>query len=172
MATWLSHSRVFHLLVNQSNRRCFIFQSSRLLSFLSLLRQISSSPANLAASTLNRMSPPTPFPFHRNSSTLIQNFLRGLLFFNFTHRFYLFYLSSAKSVLLRHHSSAIHIAQFQVSEPGKWGYSADSKRVLAHFFGTQQIAFCSPADVEPFTEEKKQSLLTKPPAPFQILFVL
>ncbi|XP_006402313.2 protein HUA2-LIKE 3 isoform X1 [Eutrema salsugineum] len=48
-----------------------------------------------------------------------------------------------------------------VSEPEKWGYSADWKKVLVHFFGTQQIAFCNPADVESFTEEKKQSLLTK-----------
>ncbi|CAH2063006.1 unnamed protein product [Thlaspi arvense] len=48
-----------------------------------------------------------------------------------------------------------------VSEPEKWGYSADSKKVLVHFFGTQEIAFCNPADVESFTEEKKQSLLTK-----------
>ncbi|CAH8329216.1 unnamed protein product [Eruca vesicaria subsp. sativa] len=48
-----------------------------------------------------------------------------------------------------------------VNEPEKWGYSADKKKVLVHFFGTQQIAFCNPADVELFTEEKKQSLLTK-----------
>ncbi|CAA7044173.1 unnamed protein product [Microthlaspi erraticum] len=48
-----------------------------------------------------------------------------------------------------------------VSEPEKWGYSTDWKKVTVHFFGTQQIAFCSPADVEAFTEEKKQSLLTK-----------
>ncbi|XP_018483327.1 protein HUA2-LIKE 3 isoform X1 [Raphanus sativus] len=48
-----------------------------------------------------------------------------------------------------------------VSEPEKWGYSTDKKKVLVHFFGTQQIAFCNPADVESFTEEKKQSLLTK-----------
>ncbi|KAJ7972828.1 protein HUA2-LIKE 3 [Quillaja saponaria] len=48
-----------------------------------------------------------------------------------------------------------------VSEPEKWGYSADWKKVLVYFFGTQQIAFCNPADVEAFTEEKKQSLLTK-----------
>ncbi|MBA0617626.1 hypothetical protein Godav_027053, partial [Gossypium davidsonii] len=32
---------------------------------------------------------------------------------------------------------------------------------MVYFFGTQQIAFCNPADVEAFTEEKKQSLLTK-----------
>lgn len=48
-----------------------------------------------------------------------------------------------------------------VSEPEKWGYSADWKKVLVYFFGTQQIAFCNPADVEAFTEEKKQSLLGK-----------
>lgn len=48
-----------------------------------------------------------------------------------------------------------------VSEPEKWGYSADWKKVLVYFFGTQQIAFCNPADVEAFTEEKKESLLIK-----------
>ncbi|XP_015583234.1 protein HUA2-LIKE 2 [Ricinus communis] len=48
-----------------------------------------------------------------------------------------------------------------VSEPEKWGYAADWKKVLVYFFGTQQIAFCNPADVEAFTEEKKQSLLVK-----------
>ncbi|KAG4402226.1 hypothetical protein AAZX31_02G142600 [Glycine max] len=48
-----------------------------------------------------------------------------------------------------------------VSEPEKWGYSSDRKKVHVHFFGTQQIAFCNPADVEAFTEEKKQSILGK-----------
>nr|XP_043635504.1 protein HUA2-LIKE 2-like [Erigeron canadensis] len=48
-----------------------------------------------------------------------------------------------------------------VSEPEKWGYSVDWKKVLVFFFGTQQIAFCNPADVEAFTEEKKESLLSK-----------
>ncbi|WCJ21497.1 Tudor/PWWP/MBT domain-containing protein [Euphorbia peplus] len=48
-----------------------------------------------------------------------------------------------------------------VSEPEKWGYRADWRKVLVYFFGTQQIAFCNPADVEAFTEEKKQSLLGK-----------
>lgn len=50
-----------------------------------------------------------------------------------------------------------------VSEPEKWGYPnpADWKKILVYFFGTQQIAFCNPADVEPFTEEKKQTLLMK-----------
>ncbi|XP_027353414.1 protein HUA2-LIKE 2-like [Abrus precatorius] len=48
-----------------------------------------------------------------------------------------------------------------VSEPEKWGYTADWKKVLVYFFGTQQIAFCNPADVEAFTEEKKQSLVKR-----------
>ncbi|KAK4776926.1 hypothetical protein SAY86_005614 [Trapa natans] len=48
-----------------------------------------------------------------------------------------------------------------VSEPEKWGFSADWKKVLVYFFGTQQIAFCNPVDVEAFTEEKKQTLLVK-----------
>ncbi|XP_059625812.1 protein HUA2-LIKE 2-like isoform X1 [Cornus florida] len=48
-----------------------------------------------------------------------------------------------------------------VSEPEKWGYSADWKKVLVYFFGTKQIAFCNPADVEAFTEEKKEALLIK-----------
>ncbi|XP_039021307.1 protein HUA2-LIKE 2-like isoform X2 [Hibiscus syriacus] len=48
-----------------------------------------------------------------------------------------------------------------ISEPEKWGYSSDRKKVLVYFFGTQQIAFCNPADVEAFTEEKKQSLSVK-----------
>ncbi|KAK9067643.1 hypothetical protein SSX86_011754 [Deinandra increscens subsp. villosa] len=48
-----------------------------------------------------------------------------------------------------------------VSEPEKWGYSTDWKKVLVFFFGTQQIAFCNPADVEAFTEEKKESILNK-----------
>jgi hypothetical protein len=48
-----------------------------------------------------------------------------------------------------------------VSEPEKWGYTTDWKKVLVYFFGTQQIAFCNPTDVEAFTEEKKQTLLSK-----------
>ncbi|XP_057966625.1 protein HUA2-LIKE 3-like isoform X4 [Malania oleifera] len=48
-----------------------------------------------------------------------------------------------------------------VSEPQKWGYSTDWKKVLVYFFGTKQIAFCNPADVEAFTEEKKETLLVK-----------
>ncbi|XP_042047062.1 protein HUA2-LIKE 3-like isoform X1 [Salvia splendens] len=46
-----------------------------------------------------------------------------------------------------------------VSEPEQWGYTADSKKVVVHFFGTEQIAFCNHADVEEFTEEKKASLV-------------
>ncbi|XP_011625693.1 protein HUA2-LIKE 2 isoform X2 [Amborella trichopoda] len=48
-----------------------------------------------------------------------------------------------------------------VSEPEKWGYSADWRKVLVYFFGTNQIAFCNPVDVEAFTEDKKNALLIK-----------
>ncbi|KAL6500441.1 hypothetical protein OROHE_025807 [Orobanche hederae] len=50
-----------------------------------------------------------------------------------------------------------------VSEPEKWGYPADQKKVVVHFFGCEQImsAFCNPVDIEEFTEEKKLSLLGK-----------
>ncbi|KAL1547279.1 protein HUA2-LIKE 3-like isoform X2 [Salvia divinorum] len=46
-----------------------------------------------------------------------------------------------------------------VSEPEQWGYTADWKKVVVHFFGTEQIAFCNHADVEEFTEDKKASLV-------------
>lgn len=59
-----------------------------------------------------------------------------------------------------------------VSEPEKWGYSRDRKKVLVYFFGTQQIAFCNPVDVEAFTEDKKQSLLLSVVEKVLILFVL
>ncbi|KAL8148942.1 protein HUA2-LIKE 2-like isoform X2 [Apium graveolens] len=48
-----------------------------------------------------------------------------------------------------------------VSEPEKWGFQVDMKKVFVCFFGTEQVAFCNPADVEAFTEEKKENLLGK-----------
>lgn len=51
----------------------------------------------------------------------------------------------------------------KVGEPESLGFAADWKKVVVHFFGTkpEQIGFCNPADVEAFTEEKKQLLLVK-----------
>lgn len=51
----------------------------------------------------------------------------------------------------------------KVGEPKSLGFAADWKKVVVRFFGTkpEQIGFCNPADVEAFTEEKKQSLLVK-----------
>lgn len=51
----------------------------------------------------------------------------------------------------------------KVGEPESLGFAADWKKVVVRFFGTkpEQIGFCNPADVEAFTEEKKQSLLVK-----------
>ncbi|CAA3025575.1 Hypothetical predicted protein [Olea europaea subsp. europaea] len=48
-----------------------------------------------------------------------------------------------------------------VSEPDKWGHSSDWKKVFVYFFGTEQIGFCNPVEVEEFTEEKKESLLLR-----------
>ncbi|KAG0481025.1 hypothetical protein HPP92_011883 [Vanilla planifolia] len=48
-----------------------------------------------------------------------------------------------------------------ISEPEKWGFSSDRKKLLVYFYGTKQIAFCNYADIEAFTEEKKKSLLLK-----------
>ncbi|XP_020694987.1 protein HUA2-LIKE 3 isoform X1 [Dendrobium catenatum] len=66
-----------------------------------------------------------------------------------------------------------------ISEPEKWGFSSDRKKLLVYFYGTKQIfeslvvdsidnhtigsscAFCNHADIEAFTEEKKKSLLIK-----------
>ncbi|KAJ0979638.1 hypothetical protein J5N97_015112 [Dioscorea zingiberensis] len=48
-----------------------------------------------------------------------------------------------------------------ISDPAKWGYSSDRKKLLVFFYGTKQIAFCNHADIEAFTEEKKKSLLSK-----------
>lgn len=48
-----------------------------------------------------------------------------------------------------------------ISEPEKWGFSSDRKKLLVYFYGTKQIAFCNYADIEAFTEEKKKSLLIK-----------
>ncbi|KAK4408047.1 protein HUA2-LIKE 2 [Sesamum angolense] len=82
------------------------------------------------------------------------------------HFAYIMVLTFENEVQGRSQISKIGTAQLSgfrscVSEPQKWGYPADLKKVLVYFFGTQQIAFCNPADVEEFTEEKKVSLLGK-----------
>ncbi|XP_062215550.1 protein HUA2-LIKE 2-like [Phragmites australis] len=48
-----------------------------------------------------------------------------------------------------------------ISEPEQWGLSCVKKKLLVYFYGTKQIAFCSYADLEAFTEEKKRSLLAR-----------
>ncbi|WOL01807.1 hypothetical protein Cni_G10524 [Canna indica] len=48
-----------------------------------------------------------------------------------------------------------------ISEPEKWGFPAQRKKLFVYFYGTKQIAFCNYADIEAFTEEKKKSLLLK-----------
>ncbi|KAJ1292197.1 hypothetical protein BS78_02G373400 [Paspalum vaginatum] len=52
---------------------------------------------------------------------------------------------------------------YEISEPEQWDIAAPApkKKLLVYFYGTKQIAFCSYADLEAFTEEKKISLLVK-----------
>ncbi|WOG94813.1 hypothetical protein DCAR_0314110 [Daucus carota subsp. sativus] len=47
----------------------------------------------------------------------------------------------------------------KVEDPEKYGFPVDSKKVLVFFFGTQQIAFINPVDVEAYSEEKKDYLI-------------
>ncbi|KAK1372948.1 Glutathione peroxidase [Heracleum sosnowskyi] len=49
----------------------------------------------------------------------------------------------------------------RVDDSVKWGFPAEPKKVFVYFFGTRQIAFCNPVDVEAFTEDKKQLLKVK-----------
>ncbi|CAA6654128.1 unnamed protein product [Spirodela intermedia] len=40
-----------------------------------------------------------------------------------------------------------------ISEPQKWGYSSDRKKLFVYFFGTKQILFDLPALLELFLEK-------------------
>ncbi|XP_017240649.1 protein HUA2-LIKE 3 [Daucus carota subsp. sativus] len=47
----------------------------------------------------------------------------------------------------------------KVEAPEKYGLPADCEKVFVFFFGTQQIAFINPVDVEAYSEEKKDYLI-------------
>eukprot|EP01018_Ginkgo_biloba_P025613 Gb_39860 [translate_table: standard] len=49
----------------------------------------------------------------------------------------------------------------QISTPEKWGQSHDPRKIFVYFFGTDQIGFCNPADIEAFTLETKKQLSVK-----------
>ncbi|KAL8092734.1 protein HUA2-LIKE 3-like isoform X2 [Apium graveolens] len=49
----------------------------------------------------------------------------------------------------------------KVDEPTKWGFPVEENKVFVHFFGSSQLGFCNPVDVEAFTEEKMEQLRLK-----------
>lgn len=49
----------------------------------------------------------------------------------------------------------------KVSRPEDWERAPDSKKYFVQFFGTQEIAFVAPPDVQAFTSESKNKLLAR-----------
>ncbi|GLT37456.1 hypothetical protein SLA2020_117730 [Shorea laevis] len=49
----------------------------------------------------------------------------------------------------------------KVSRPEDWRQDPDPKKYFVHFFGTQEIAFVAPGDIQIFTSETKRKLLDK-----------
>ncbi|KAG2284286.1 hypothetical protein Bca52824_055506 [Brassica carinata] len=50
---------------------------------------------------------------------------------------------------------------FQVSRPEEWDRAPDPKKYFVQFFGTQEIAFVAPPDIQPFASESKSKLLAR-----------
>ncbi|CAN8264919.1 unnamed protein product [Cochlearia groenlandica] len=49
----------------------------------------------------------------------------------------------------------------KISRPEEWGRAPDPKKYFVQFFGTQEIAFVSPPDIQAFTSEAKNKLLSR-----------
>ncbi|XP_024011538.1 protein HUA2-LIKE 1 isoform X2 [Eutrema salsugineum] len=49
----------------------------------------------------------------------------------------------------------------KIGRPEDWGLAPDSKKYFVQFFGTQEIAFVTPPDVQAFTSEAKKKLLER-----------
>ncbi|KAF5747407.1 ENHANCER OF AG-4 protein 2 [Tripterygium wilfordii] len=49
----------------------------------------------------------------------------------------------------------------KISRPEDWDKSADPKKYFVQFFGTEEIAFVGPADIEAFTNEAKSKLISR-----------
>ncbi|KAI3502006.1 hypothetical protein L1887_30037 [Cichorium endivia] len=49
----------------------------------------------------------------------------------------------------------------KVSRPEDWERAPDPKKYFVQFFGTEEIAFVAPADIQPFTSESKNKLLDR-----------
>ncbi|XP_019097410.1 PREDICTED: ENHANCER OF AG-4 protein 2-like, partial [Camelina sativa] len=50
---------------------------------------------------------------------------------------------------------------FQVSRPEDWNRAPDPKKHFVQFFGTEEIAFVAPPDIQAFTSEAKSKLLAR-----------
>ncbi|MQL84570.1 hypothetical protein Taro_017087 [Colocasia esculenta] len=49
----------------------------------------------------------------------------------------------------------------KISRPEDWDRLPDPKKYFVHFFGTSEIAFVAPADIQVFTDETKSKLLAR-----------
>ncbi|KAL0828398.1 hypothetical protein Bca101_052076 [Brassica carinata] len=49
----------------------------------------------------------------------------------------------------------------KVSRPEEWDRAPDPKKYFVQFFGTQEIAFVAPPDIQPFASESKSKLLAR-----------
>nr|CAD1821118.1 unnamed protein product [Ananas comosus var. bracteatus] len=49
----------------------------------------------------------------------------------------------------------------KISRPEDWERSPDPRKQFVHFFGTKEIAFVAPADIQLFTNESKSKLLAR-----------
>ncbi|CAA7026997.1 unnamed protein product [Microthlaspi erraticum] len=49
----------------------------------------------------------------------------------------------------------------KIGRPEDWGQAPDPKKYFVHFFGTKEIAFVTPPDIQAFTSETKKKLLVR-----------
>ncbi|KAJ0740089.1 putative PWWP domain, CID domain-containing protein [Helianthus annuus] len=49
----------------------------------------------------------------------------------------------------------------KISRPEDWQRTPDPRKYFVHFFGTEEIAFVAPVDIQPFTRETKDKLLNR-----------
>ncbi|PWA65628.1 CID domain-containing protein [Artemisia annua] len=49
----------------------------------------------------------------------------------------------------------------KISRPEDWGKISDPRKYFVQFYGTEEIAFVTPADIQPFTSESKDKVLNK-----------
>lgn len=49
----------------------------------------------------------------------------------------------------------------KISKPEDWERTPDPKKYFVQFFGTEEIAFVAPVDIQPFTSESKNKLLAR-----------